>query len=262
LPTTEPQRTREATRRNDLFRQSYLEAAQVLFGPSFAMLPLFRFTAHQASEIQQARSIVRDRMVLEEWLHSTARVRTRIAELTWAMAASRWSGHAIDDPDIVQLPFSAAAPWIGDAFDDALPAGAWLSLVVLNAAATAGPLQAGLLFDDWTELVPTARETTGVAFNFNRPNAVAPQALLVAVAPQSRGHWTFEDLTDCVHEALDVAKLRAVEPDALTGRRADEAAPFGSYFQVLPAILSQFTAGRLPVTDFGALGAATTATRI
>jgi hypothetical protein len=125
------------------------------------------------------------------------------------------------------------------------------------AGATAGPLQAGLVFDDWTETVPAANETTGVAFNFNRPNAMAPQALLVAVAPKSRGRWTFDDLTGCVHEALELAKLRAVEPDALVGRHANEPAPFGSYFQVLPAVLSQFTAGRLPTVDFGALGAGT-----
>jgi hypothetical protein len=262
LPNGEPERTRETTRRNQLLRQSYLDAARALFGPSFVILPLFRFTPHQASEIDQARSIVRDALALEEWLHSAARVRPRIAELTWAMAASRWSGHAIADPTIVQLPFSADGPWIGSAFGDALPTGEWLSLIVLDAVATAGALQVGLLFDDWTETVPTVRETTGIAFNFNRPNAVAPQALLVAIAPKTRGHWTFEDLVDCVHEALDLAKLRAVEPDALVGRRANEAAPFGSYFQVLPAILSQFTAGRLPVTDFGALGSGTSATRI
>jgi hypothetical protein len=102
--------------------------------------------------------------------------------------------------------------------------------------------------------VPAAKETTGVAFNFNRPNAMAPQALLVAVAPVSRGHWTFDDLTGCVHEALELAKIRAVEPDALVGRAANEPKPFGDYFQVLPAILSQFTEGRLPTVDFGALG--------
>ena len=71
------------------------------------------------------------------------------------------------------------------------------------------------MIDDWTETVPAGQETTGVAFNFNRPNAVAPQALLVAVAPVLRGHWAWDDLVGSVHEALDLAKLRAVEPDAV-----------------------------------------------
>jgi hypothetical protein len=256
LPTREPARTRETLRRNHLLRQSYLDAAQVLFGPAFLIVPLFRFTDQQASEIAQSRAapVTRDALALDAWLHSAARVRPRIAELVWTMAGARWSGHAIADPVVVQLPFTASAPWIGGKFGDALPMGEWLSLVVFDVDATAGPLQAGLLLDDWTETVPVTRETTGVAFNFNRPNAVAPQALLVAVSPQSRGHWTFDELTGCVHEALELAKLRAVEPDALVGRRASERAPFGSYFQLLPAILSEFTSGRLPATDFGALG--------
>jgi hypothetical protein len=256
LPTGEPARTRETLRRNHLLRQSYLDAAQALFGPAFVIVPLFRFTDQQASEIAQARTtpVVHDALALDEWLHSAARVRPRITELTWAMAGARWCGHAIADPVVVQLPFTADAPWIGGRFGDALPTGEWLSLVVLDGAATTGPLQAGLLLDDWTETLPTARETTGVAFNFNRPNAMAPQALLVAVAPQTRGHWTFDDLVGAAHEALELAKLRAVEPDALVGRRASERAPFGNYFQLLPAILSEFTAGRLPTTDFGALG--------
>jgi len=263
LPSDEPARTRETTRRNHLLRQSYVDAAQALFGPSFVIVPLFRFAGDQASEIAQSRAspVAQDALAVEEWLHSAARVRPRVAELTWAMAAAHWCGRAMADATVVQLPFAAEAPWIGGAFGDALPAGEWLSLVVLDAGATAGALQAGLLFDDWTELVATAKETTGVAFNFNRPNAMAPQALLVAVAPQARGHWTFDDLTGSVHEALDLAKLRAVEPDALVGRRANEPAPFGTYFQVLPAILSEFTKGRVPSVDFGVLGTTTPSTR-
>ena len=90
----------------------------------------------------------------------------------------------------MQLPFPPGTPWIGGTFGADLPRGEWLSLVVLDASALAEPvLQCGLMIDDWTETVPADRETTGVAFNFNRPNAIAPQALLVAVPPVLRGHW-------------------------------------------------------------------------
>lgn len=122
-------------------------------------------------------------------------------------------------------------------------------MLIVGAAAVGG-LQAGIVIDDWTETAPADQETTGVAFNFNRPNAVAPQALLVAVAPVLRGHWTWDDLVGSVHEALDLAKLRAVEPDRLFGRAPTGPATDGAYFQALPAILMEFTQGRLVATDF------------
>jgi len=50
----------------------------------------------------------------------------------------------------------------------------------------------------------------------------------------------------------DLAKLRAVEPDRLFGRAPTGQAPDGAYFQALPAILMEFTQGRLVATDFAA----------
>jgi hypothetical protein len=152
----------------------------------------------------------------------------------------------------VQLPFGADAPGIAIAIGDALPSGEYLSLLVVGADSTDRPLRCGLVIDDWTETVPADREITGIAFNCNRPNALAPHALLVAVPSERRGRWIFDDLVDSVHEALDLAKIRAVEPDMLIGRGADQAPPFGDYFQGLPAILSEFSGGRIATADFAA----------
>ena len=171
----------------------------------------------------------------------------------WSLAAARWIGRPVAEPGVAQFPFRAGSPWIGGAFGDALGSGEWLSVAGFEIGVVARPLQAGLLIDDWTETVPTDRETTGVAFNFNRPNAVAPQAVLVAVAPDLRGHWIWEDLVGAVNEALDLTKIRAVEPDALLGRGPGDPASSGAYFQVLPATLAEFTAGGLAAVDFASL---------
>ena len=260
LPEEEIERIAETARRNNVLRERYVDAARALFGSSFGLVPLFRFAPDQAGEVEHAIAAPpATAATVEDWLLALARVRPRLADLTWVLAASRWTGYPMSDLSAVQFPDRPEVPWIGGAVGGNLPPGEWLSLLALNAEAAVRPLQAGLLLDDWTETVPADRETTGVAFHFDRPNAVAPHALLVAVPPDLRGHWTWDDLVGCVHEALDLAALRAVEPDALLGRNADASPPQGDYFQVLPSILTEFTSGRIVTTDFASRVAAVVA---
>lgn len=60
----------------------------------------------------------------------------------------------------------------------------------------------------------------------------APQAILLATPPAYRGAWQWKDLVDTLHETLDFARLRAVEPAQLD---QTVLAPF------LPALLSSVT---------------------
>jgi hypothetical protein len=252
LPTDEPARSNEIARRHDVLRRNYCDAARALLGAAFAIVPLFRFASSQAGEVDQALAApaVSDPNALDAWIHSVARVRIQLSDWTWAGAIARWNGRSVEDPVVVQLPFRAGTPWIGGTFGADLPAAEWLSLVVANASAVGSGLQASLLIDEWTETAPVDRETTGVAFNFNRPNATAPQAILVVVPPAATGRWALDDVVGAVHEGLDLAHLRAVEPDALIGRGASEAPPTGDYFQALPALLSEFSNGRFAVIDY------------
>lgn len=99
---------------------------------------------------------------------------------------------------------------------------------------------AGLVVDDWVEVVPNRTETTAVSFNYDAPGAVAPQAILLAVSPDNRPLWTSELLRDTVVEALDLAKIRAVDQDAL-----------GEVGHFLPALyFSVNPAGDAVSTDF------------
>jgi hypothetical protein len=75
--------------------------------------------------------------------------------------------------------------------------------------------QCGLLLDEWTEVIPADTETTGLAFHFDKPSAEPPQAILLATPTQFRGAWQWEDLVATLHETLDLARLRAVEPAQL-----------------------------------------------
>jgi hypothetical protein len=74
---------------------------------------------------------------------------------------------------------------------------------------------AGLLVDEWVEIIPNAKETTGVAFQFNPPESFAPQAILLAVPSAPDKAWTVGDLQRTLLETLDLARLRAVDAEAL-----------------------------------------------
>jgi hypothetical protein len=92
-------------------------------------------------------------------------------------------------------------------------------------------------------VVPSATETTAITFQYDPPNAFAPQTVLVAVPPVPGQDWTTETLRHVLVETLDLAKLRAVDP-ALLGAAA----------QYLPALYVPFnTADDAVSTDFAPL---------
>jgi hypothetical protein len=144
-----------------------------------------------------------------------------------------------------QLPFQTSDRWAGLPLKDGKQiAGGRLSLVVQSSAAidVRQPL-AGLLIDEWVEVVPNAKETTGMVFQYNPPDAYAPQSILLAVPPVLEQSWTVGGLQQVLLETLDLAKLRAVDAEAL-----DEA---GHY---LPALFFAFNANNETVsTDFSKL---------
>ncbi|MGW5776401.1 hypothetical protein [Streptomyces sp. NPDC003863] len=75
--------------------------------------------------------------------------------------------------------------------------------------------QRGLIVDEWTEVVPRERQTTGVAVHIDAPDAAPPQTVLLAVPPDASPKWTPELLGATVESALDLARLRAVDYEAL-----------------------------------------------
>jgi hypothetical protein len=77
-----------------------------------------------------------------------------------------------------------------------------------------GPL-AGLLIDEWTEVIPHRSETTGVAFRYDPPDAAPPQAILLAVLSVEDEPWTVGTLNQVLLETLDLAHLRACGPAEL-----------------------------------------------
>jgi hypothetical protein len=98
----------------------------------------------------------------------------------------------------------------------------------------------GFLIDEWVEVVPGTTEITGLALQYDQPNAAPPQSILIAVPPELEQPWTTFSLQQVLLETLDLGRIRAVDLNAL-----DEV---GHY---LPALYFAFnTLGDAVSTDF------------
>lgn len=73
----------------------------------------------------------------------------------------------------------------------------------------------GLLIEEFMEHIPDEKMNTGVSFQYNVPNAEAPQALLLAVPDADLEEWTPEVLQEIVSQTLDLSKVRMLDLDVL-----------------------------------------------
>jgi len=238
------------------------QASQTLFGDSFKCLP--QFTCFNEIDIAAAEAGRAQLFsfatgatpeldvpgVVDEWLQGVACVRPRIQ----ALETLRVLADGLNDASMpmlpVQLPYRDNDSWLAVEFpelDPVQPADPLvprrpfgitrdtLSITAHGANAfKAGQAQRGLLVDEWTEEIPSAQENTGISFRFNRPNAVPPQALLLAVTPEQTGAWNWDSLVGIVSDTLARAKRRAVEPAQVEKVQA-------SWNIMAPATISEFS---------------------
>ncbi len=222
-----------------------LQAAQAFAAGTLADQGLLRFTqarlaaASAGASIQDWRSLA-----VDEWLQGVASVRRQVRLLDQLQTCQQVFDRDPLTLEPVQLPFDVKAHWIAleypevaaEQLDDPdvfVPSGDFLSIVRhLPEGYDAAAAQAGLLIDDWNEVIPNRIETTGIAVHYNQPNTEPPQCVLVAVSPAITGHWEWDDFVETLIDTFDRAKRRAVEPDFLRQT---------PYAQLLPAVLSTFT---------------------
>ena len=231
-------------------RRDYaLARLRIVFGKAFVVLP--RFTPANVDELgkalaDSARVQDGDPFASITWFQRMARVREGAARLdaTLNYSEALKTGEKLN-LTIAQLPYEAGDRWVGLTLETgkSLPGGK-LSLAVQSTAPVdvSQPL-AGLLIDEWVEVVPSATETTGISFQYDQPNAAPPQTILVAVPPEVGLPWTVWSLQQVLLETLDLARVRAVDPDAL-----DEV---GHYLPALYFALN--TANHTVSTDFSTI---------
>jgi hypothetical protein len=232
------------------------DAGKQLLGEDFKMIPWFDLPDVNKAEWQNGIDKVDDLLdyqiqtlenplPVDEWFYGVARVREKITHMEQAVIMAEGFKSQTITLTPVQLPYTEPYCWLALEFgnededknkllhkifreNDHLLYTAWY-----HETFSSSNQQCGLIIDEWTEIVPTEEETTGVTFHYDRPNSEPPQSMLLALSPKinDRG-WHWEDLVDTLHETLHEAKLRAVEPEQIdqTG-----------YANLLPATVSTTT---------------------
>jgi hypothetical protein len=203
------------------------EATKTLLGTTLPLLPTILMAEDLSTAALPAGAP--DAPRIEDWLFSASLVRPGAERLQHARVLASVAATPLADMSLLQWPATAKS-WIADP----PPAGEdWNDDRIAIALQPAQPLDLtqpliGLVVDEWTELLPRDSETTGIAFNYDAPNAEPPQALLLAVSARSfdnNGRWQWRELTACVEQAFDLARLRAVGPDELRQTPLDTVLP-------------------------------------
>jgi hypothetical protein len=205
---------------------------------------LLRFTQSRLAALAQDSTITDWRSLgVDEWLQGVAAVRASSRLLDDLNTQAETFDREPPRLEPLQLPFDQKAHWIAVEYPEVpielldepsafVPRGDFLSIVRELPAGPENDEQAGLLIDEWSEVIPNRFETTGIAAHYDQPNTEPPQCVLVAVSPTIKGRWEWNDLVDTLIDTLDRARRRAVEPDFLRTT---------PYAQLLPAVLSTFT---------------------
>jgi hypothetical protein len=227
------------------------QGGKALFGEDFVMVPEFELAEERADEWNKAwndrsellayqRDQQGNRFPVDDWLYGVARVREKMQHWENAAMLSEGfddSGSLELDLAPIQLPYREEDRWLALRFKDPDEDFEVGSHRLLYTAHYAQPFdksapQCGLLVDEWTEVIPTKQETTGLTFHYDRPNSEPPQTMLLVMPTDFRGSWQWADIVDALHDTLDRAKERALEP-----QQVEQSA----YARFLPATISAVT---------------------
>ena len=224
-------------------------AAQVILGEDFKMVPRYTMPAPQQAEVSNAWNAMTNLLAYaktpeggahdnpqEDWLYGIARVHEKMKHVEKAMLMRQAFNLAEENLFLhpLQFPYKPAKyHWLALPFkeeDVNMEESNTLLYTSINAKADTAPTEiCGLLVDEWTELIPARKETTGITFHYDRPNTEAPQTMLLVTPSKLSGNWDWDDLVDALVYTLDAARSRGVEPGHI------DKTPFASF---LPATLA------------------------
>lgn len=239
--------------------QALQDAAKALFGDEFHLIPEFELTSDQGDEWEKSwndsqsgaltnylTGTVGIDFPIDHWLYGAARVREKMHNWEHLVMLTGAFGRTEPELQPIQLPYKANDHWLAlqfpydpdpDTKKDPTKNYQFDGDRLLYTAHYAVPFQksqrqCGLLLDEWTEVIPSDTETTGITFHYDRPNCEPPQTMLLVTPPDFTGSWQWQDLVEALNETLNMAKKRAVEPDQV------DATPYAGF---LPATIMAVT---------------------
>jgi hypothetical protein len=226
------------------------ERMRTVFGATFLALPRFKNDATAARNLSgaldaSATVLGNDPLAVQTWFIRAERVRSGLARLAVPLRAAEILRLGVRlEPRVAQLPFSSGERWVGLApLSGAIPSGKLSLVVQAQESLDTTEFMRSIWVDEWVEEVPAREETTAIAFQFNPPDACAPQNVLIAVPAEPAKPWTGAGLFRVLAETLDLAKLRGLDLENL-----DELSHY------LPALFFAFNAQDDAVsTDFAPL---------
>ena len=232
-----------------------IEAARKIFGEDFVILPEFVLGVEQANELQKCfadknqvldyqRNNKSDPFPMDSWLYGVARVREKIAAwenmiiLDEGLKDRPGGGLQVLDLNPFQLPHKENDHWVGLEYPEYYVIESdKLLYTAYSPDFDSGKAICGLMVDEWTEVIPASNETTGLSFHYDQPNSEPAQSMLLMMPSVYTGGWQWDDLVAGLHETLDLARLRAIEPDHI------DTLP---YARLIPATVATVTT--FPVT--------------
>lgn len=190
-----------------------------------------------------------------EWMQQAAVTQQGVQRLETALMLSyAWSCKLIEDIElcnedideavpvhqlnVLQLPYDPQIPWMAlsdiefkegltDDENNSLnqrleelgrPRSTASMLYITEGEIEFENSMSGFMLAEWSELIPDAECDTGVSFHYDGPNSQAPQSILLAVPADNadpESEWTEKELCDIVNSTMEMAKIRAVDIDAL-----------------------------------------------
>jgi hypothetical protein len=196
---------------------------ETIFGADFVVLP--HLTPPDATSLhsafgQSTALVAGDPQAPARWMMQLTHLRPGISRLDSALSLAQLVGGSAvvpQDLKLAQLPEVPNDKWLGLGIDPANPPtkGRVAFACIAAGDPAAQNTMAGILVDEWNERIPSTTETAAVAFHYDQPDARAPQAVLLAVCPDSRATWDDDLITATLTETMDLARIRTVDLDSV-----------------------------------------------